>query len=177
MNRRILWILPLLLLSHHAANSPCPGQIRHLRHRWRSKRAASSINEILDARRNLRLLLRPYPSQAPSTISADARGDLSSNIKSGLVGPRVALHSSPPFPSSPTSKSSAGSPPKHRRQRTSHSQQIPAATTGGLAASTPPSSLASTGASIQLQRRRYHSGQSSPVDPQPASVLRLVVAI
>jgi hypothetical protein len=36
----------------------------------------------------------------PLTISVDARGDLSSNINSGLVGPRVALHF-PVFPLKP----------------------------------------------------------------------------
>jgi hypothetical protein len=82
----------------------------------RSQRSQSTARSALKRVRSTTRAGRPpepfglyygLANLGPVAISVDARGDLSGNINSGLIGPRVALHL-PAFPIKPYAELLAG---------------------------------------------------------------------
>ena len=89
MTKRYLQLLPFLLAAIVTTNLHAQARLRHLRHcRHRKKRPPQ---QPLEARRNLRLLLRSPSRSAPSISPSTPAAISPANINSGLVGPRVAI--------------------------------------------------------------------------------------
>jgi len=88
MSRRTLWILPLLLLSLTATT--LHAQARFAIYGTAGGEKSGLPNDDWHAAGTFGFYYGLYHF-TPIDLSVDARGDLSSNIKSGFLGPRVAV--------------------------------------------------------------------------------------
>jgi hypothetical protein len=88
MNRRFFWALPLLLLTFSVINLHAQAKLAIYGTIGAEKSGLPNENWELAGTFGLYYGLTHL---APLDLSIDARGDLSGNINSGLVGPRLAL--------------------------------------------------------------------------------------
>jgi hypothetical protein len=97
MSRRILLILPLLLLCLFASTLHAQARLAIYGTVGGEK---SEVNNAGWTTAGTFGLYHTFANLGPIAVSVDARGDLSGNINSGLIGPRIALHL-PLFPLKP----------------------------------------------------------------------------
>ena len=88
MNRRALWVLPLLILASFTPNLHAQAKLAIYGTVGSEKSGLPNENWTLAGTVGLYYGLAHL---APLNLSIDARGDLSSNINSALIGPRLGL--------------------------------------------------------------------------------------
>ena len=88
MNRRIIWTLPLLFITLCTASLHAQAKLAIYGTVGGEKTEINNESWTIAGTFGLYYGLTHL---APLNLSIDARGDLSGNINSGLVGPRVAL--------------------------------------------------------------------------------------
>jgi hypothetical protein len=88
MSRRVLWTLPLLLVALSSVN--LHAQARFAIYGTGGAERSGLPNQGWTGAGTFGFYYGLLHA-GPIDVSADARGDVSSNIKSGFVGPRVAL--------------------------------------------------------------------------------------
>src|ERR1700716_3872135 len=88
MSRRVLWTLPLLLVALSSVN--LHAQARFAIYGTGGAERSGLPNQGWTGAGTFGFYYGLLHA-GPIDVSADARGDVSSNIKSGFIGPRVAL--------------------------------------------------------------------------------------